>query len=216
MITPIPPSSHEVEATTPFVRWKSCASITSVSNEYRFVMRPSGVVSKNTIGARVLAAGTVSSASLLVIAGSVEERDVLRDVRDEREKRFHPSSGARCFGSRRDGGVFISRAGPGRFAGERAYFERCAPDAEDAFARASDVPTGEGASSDPRAHQSRDAARRRDAFAHEEKGCTLIVFEHSALDRLRERAPGFALAMFARMAANAVEKEIIGAGSTVS
>ena len=167
-------------------------------------------------GARVLAAGTVSSASLLVIAGSVEERDVLRDVRDEREKRFHPSSGARCFGSRRDGGVFISRAGPGRFAGERAYFERCAPDAEDAFARASDVPTGEGASSDPRAHQSRDAARRRDAFAHEEKGCTLIVFEHSALDRLRERAPGFALAMFARMAANAVEKEIIGAGSTVS
>ena len=52
---------------------------------------------------------------------------------------------------------------------------------------------------------SHDATRRRDAFAHETRGCSVIVFEHDALDRLAARAPGFALAMFARMAANAVQ-----------
>jgi hypothetical protein len=33
----------------------------------------------------------------------------------------------------------------------------------------------------------------------------VIVFEHDALDRLASRAPGTALAMFARMAANAID-----------
>ena len=89
--------------------------------------------------------------------------------------------------------------GPGRFAGERAYFERCAPGAEDAFETEVD---GLGCVEDEKYKKARaashDAARRRDAFAHETRGCSVIVFEHDALDRLAARAPGFALAMFAR------------------
>ena len=127
-------------------------------------------------GARVMAAGTVSSATLLVIGGAVAVDETLNDetLNDTKKKKS-------------------KTRGPGRFAGERAYFERCAPGAEDAFVHAS--------SRDTNAY----AVRPTDAFAHEELGCSVVVFEHDALDRLRERAPGTALAMFARMAANAVD-----------
>jgi hypothetical protein len=89
----------------------------------------------------------------------------------------------------------FSTRGLGRFAGERAYFERCAPGAEDAFVHASS-----------RAFDTNFyAVRPHDAFADEQLGCSVIVFEHDALDRLASNAPGTALAMFARMAANAVD-----------
>ena len=149
-------------------------------------------------GARVLAAGAVASATLLVIAGSVEERDGSLTRGSVRER----GEGLGAFG--RDTRAF----GPGRFAGERAYFERCAPGAEDAFE--TEVAGGdEKNKKDEKKKKARaashDAARRRDALAHETRGCSVIVFEHDALDRLAARAPGFALAMFARMAANAVQ-----------
>lgn len=154
-------------------------------------------------GARVLAAGDVASATLLVTAGSVEERDGVLTRGSVRER---PIDGLGAFG--RDTRAF----GPGRFAGERAYFERCAPGAEDAFETEVDVfddAAARGGVEDEKNKKARaashDATRRRDAFAHETRGCSVIVFEHDALDRLAARAPGFALAMFARMAANAVQ-----------
>ena len=151
-------------------------------------------------GARVLAAGDVASATLLVTAGSVEERDGVLTRGSVRERPIDGLGAEEGLG--RDTRAF----GPGRFAGERAYFERCAPGAEDAFE--TEV-AGLGCVEDEKYKKARaashDAARRRDAFAHETRGCSVIVFEHDALDRLAARAPGFALAMFARMAANAVQ-----------
>ena len=156
-------------------------------------------------GARVLVAGDVASATLLVTDGSVEERDGFITRGSVRE---HGEGLGAEEGLGRDTRAF----GPGRFAGERAYFERCAPGAEDAFETEVDVfddAAARGGVEDEKNKKARaashDATRRRDAFAHETRGCSVIVFEHDALDRLAARAPGFALAMFARMAANAVQ-----------
>ena len=133
-------------------------------------------------GARVMAAGTVSSATLLVIGGAV---DVDVGVAAKNDPFTKKETNASSFSTR----------GLGRFAGERAYFERCAPGAEDAFVHASS-----------RAFDTNFyAVRPHDAFADEQLGCSVIVFEHDALDRLASNAPGTALAMFARMAANAVD-----------
>jgi hypothetical protein len=136
-------------------------------------------------GARVMAAGTVSSATLLVIGGAVDVDVGVAAKNDSTTFTKKETRAKKTFSTR----------GLGCFAGERAYFERCAPGAEDAFVHAS----------------SRDfdtnfyAVRPHDAFADEQLGCSVIVFEHDALDRLASRAPGTALAMFARMAANAVD-----------
>ena len=128
-------------------------------------------------GARVMAAGTVSSATLLVIGGAVDVDVGVAAKNDPFTKKT------------------FSTRGLGRLAGERAYFERCAPGAEDAFVHASS-----------RAFDFYvNAVRPHDAFADEQLGCSVIVFEHDALDRLASNAPGTALAMFARMAANAVD-----------
>jgi CRP-like cAMP-binding protein len=134
-------------------------------------------------GARVMAAGTVSSATLLVIGGAVDVDVGVAAKNDPFTKK--ETRAKKTFSTR----------GLGRFAGERAYFERCAPGAEDAFVHASS-----------RAFDTNFyAVRPHDAFADERLGCSVIVFEHDALDRLASNAPGTALAMFARMAANAVD-----------
>ena len=136
-------------------------------------------------GARVMAAGTVSSATLLVIGGAVDVDVGVAAKNDSTTFTKKETRAKKTFSTR----------GLGRFAGERAYFERCAPGAEDAFVHASS-----------RAFDTNFyAVRPHDAFADEQLGCSVIVFEHDALDRLASRAPGTALAMFARMAANAVD-----------